>query len=1385
VQLRSSDDEAVGVVFRYQDPDHTYRFSMDRERGYRRLVRIVGGVHTTLAEDDFVYVTDQDYEIVVEAVGASLRVYQGDELVFDVVDNTFPTGSIGLYCWASEGVEFRDVRVDDFRSTAPSVYRFRFTTCWYANFFHQIHSWADEVWSLDAGDPAPLTPLLAPAVEVGGPAAWPEDAESRGFEALLQASSALSESMRAAIERLEITRVGTTDGTFGFLLHGPEPVDWNRTTLQVLEGPASSWATPPPATKLTDLGFSDGSPEEESATVLLRERGTLSRHRIQYRAFAGPIDRSLGACLLEDHFDESAGRLLVERFGPNAIDAYEIVDEGFGSSSWSSTEGAIVQSSNHYGGPWLPSAPERPGTTALIGLEAWTDVRIRVTLVPGDDDEIGVVFRYRDADNYYRFSMNRQFGYRRLVVRAAGVTSVLWEEPFVFEMSREYDLELAVFGPRILVYLDETLLLHVIDGLHLSGRIGLYCWAHQNARFERLLVESIERDPAVWTPDADVLDELDVRDAVGANAAPSSWSVQAGAIVQSSAIHVPGDPASDGTYAVGGPILEDGEFSVRIRSDDDEGIGVLFRYQDDDNYYRFSMRAATPYRRLIKKVGGVVTVLAEDAVAYTVGQSYALTVRTVGDGLAVHLDGEIVFDVVDGDLSQGMYALYCWANTGVRFERLVAVDRTRWVSSWRIHDEGSSGGPSVWEVRRGALVQSSNLWGGSTAAGDPDKPGTHVVGGEPTWTDYRLKTTVRSDDDDAIGVIFRYSDEDNFYRFSLDAERNYRRLVKKAAGVYTTLFEETGGHTPGRAATITVDVFGERIVGTVDGVRRFDLIDATHAAGKVGLYSWGNEGARFESLTVCPVPVEARALLRDRFADGDVSDWTVVDAGTISAPSSWSVEGGQLLQTSNIHSPIPASRTDPNKFGTYALAGDPTWTDYIFMARVVSNDDDAVGVLFRYQDADNYYRFTMDRQREHRQLVRRAGGVFTVLWQDGFAYQIGRSYEITVAADGDELTGWIDRLPVFRVEDSGLAQGRVGLVTWANQDAAFRQVRVYGMGERLAPTFMEDFGPGAEERWSFVDQGDQQLPSNWFFQAGELRQDANIHGDDPMRPMALPGTLALAAGTDFEDQRLTVGLRTEGDDDAIGVVFRYQDEQNYYRFSMDSSRNYRRLVKRAGGWTTLWEDTSQGYELARDYLVTVEAVGDRIRVYLDGVLLADVRDDEHDSGAIGLYCWANRGARFQRVEVTEPQWLTWKRFEREDPLPAGTRIRIFSGSEAAATPSSAGAVDRFVTEAGESGEVHFAREAVDLRLLDEHGLVVHGRRFLPPEDFTERGGRLLRNADGTACLLVPAPGDSFGRAIHRLRFTYRRDAGPGLPRLSQGGDSADEVVTLDIPPEPA
>ena len=105
----------------------------------------------------------------------------------------------------------------------------------------------------------------------------------------------------------------------------------------------------------------------------------------------------------------------------------------------------------------------------------------------------------------------------------------------------------------------------------------------------------------------------------------------------------------------------------------------------------------------------------------------------------------------------------------------------------------------------------------------------------------------------------------------------------------------------------------------------------------------------------------------------------------------------------------------------------------------------------------------------------------------------------------------------------------------------------------------------------------------------------------------------------------------------------------------------------------------------------------------------------------------------------------------------------------------------YVARLDEVGRRHFPSGPLDLRLRDPRGAVLHNRRFLPADAFADEAMRVLRNADGTAMLLAPDGGGILAEATYRVTLRYSKDAGPGLPRLSQGGDESDETAWIDIP----
>jgi hypothetical protein len=335
----------------------------------------------------------------------------------------------------------------------------------------------------------------------------------------------------------------------------------------------------------------------------------------------------------------------------------------------------------------------------------------------------------------------------------------------------------------------------------------------------------------------------------------------------------------------------------------------------------------------------------------------------------------------------------------------------------------------------------------------------------------------------------------------------------------------------------------------------------------------------------------------------------------------------------------------------------------------------------------------------------------------------------------------------------------------------------------------ESFDTPALSRWTFVDEGNQQAPSQWGVVDGALHQTSGVFGGstDPSVPDK-PGTVALVGDLDWTDYRLTVSLASDDPTGAIGAVVRYANADNYYRFSMDHEGNYRRLIKKTGGvLSVLWQDAGP-FLVGHEYVLALQCDGNLLTGYLDGTQLFQVVDDGINAGRIGLYCWANAGARFGDVLVTVPSWEPYYTFGQEPRLAAGTQVRVYSGNEQAAPLDDSGLVRRFIALGGEPGELRLPQTGADLRLVNPHGTTGHARPFLPSTDYADVPARVLRKADGTGLFIVVPSADPAGSQLtpgqYRLQLTYRRDnraVDPDSQVLSAAGRTTPERPTIDIP----
>ncbi|HEV8239544.1 MAG TPA: hypothetical protein VGS57_09265 [Thermoanaerobaculia bacterium] len=726
--------------------------------------------------------------------------------------------------------------------------------------------------------------------------------------------------------------------------------------------------------------------------------------------------------------------------------------------------------------------PARHGTVLLLADAAaaeWTDYRLSVHVRAVAGGAVGLVFRYGGPGTWYRFALQQRG--RRLVKSGAQGIAVLAEDHVAYRRNREYLLTVEAVGPSLRAYVDGEPVFAVEDAELAKGRVGLYVCESPGARFADVRVDD-------FRPAAPVVYRFQLTTSLYANFfhhlhgfEDHAWSgaLEAGAesaLAQAVpfTFAAPNEAETRAYEAVAdaalGPAARQNPLRVEVTRLTRTGGPpcLLLRAPEPLGWGRVEIALSRPAHRLPPPLPpGDVKLTGVAFTSGSEGESVSLLLRE-GMELTRH---RVELRQLPGPVSEP---------AGDPVVLLESFRDEGALARFDIVDEGS-GGPSQWRIEGGALIQLSAIGGGA----EPALPGTQALTGDGDWTNYRLSVDLRSDAGGSIGIVFRWRDAANHYRLAADATLPYRRLVKVEAGVVSVLWEDQGSYAPGEPFELVVEAFGSRLTAYLDGVRLCELVDTAHAAGRVGLYACNDPTARFERLEVRRLSLEALALLRDRFATGDLAAWSLLSEVTgvpLAGAAAWETMDGALRLQS-----LLAAGGNPDYPGAYALAGDPGWTDVLLRVRVRSHGG-AVGVVFRAQSTASYYRFAMSRERGARQLVKRSGGTTKVLWQDDVVYEADRSYELTIAAIGSSLRGWLDGVPTFVVDDGELTAGRIGLYAWSNIDAWFSEVRVWPAELAFAAwSFEEPFLALDPARWSFEDETGAVAAAPWKVEDGTLR----------------------------------------------------------------------------------------------------------------------------------------------------------------------------------------------------------------------------------------------------------------------------------------------------------
>ncbi len=185
-------------------------------------------------------------------------------------------------------------------------------------------------------------------------------------------------------------------------------------------------------------------------------------------------------------------------------------------------------------------------------------------------------------------------------------------------------------------------------------------------------------------------------------------------------------------------------------------------------------------------------------------------------------------------------------------------------------------------------------------------------------------------------------------------------------------------------------------------------------------------------------------LFADDFNDGNSLGWSVGNNCVKGVPG-WSVINNELAQTGNCRG---YSLAEGAALGSQALSSVILPVDVDIQLRLRSLDPiverGAMGILFGYQDDDNYYRFELSGLKGHRKLWRKQGpsgaGVFTELNTSSQSYVGGQWVDLRVIHQNGVIVVFVDGQQVMTAADTAFSGGQLGLFCTGNTSCSFDDI---------------------------------------------------------------------------------------------------------------------------------------------------------------------------------------------------------------------------------------------------------------------------------------------------------------------------------------------------------
>ena len=178
---------------------------------------------------------------------------------------------------------------------------------------------------------------------------------------------------------------------------------------------------------------------------------------------------------------------------------------------------------------------------------------------------------------------------------------------------------------------------------------------------------------------------------------------------------------------------------------------------------------------------------------------------------------------------------------------------------------------------------------------------------------------------------------------------------------------------------------------------------------------------------------EQNILFTEQFRyAGELRQWTITDEGPHHAPSTWHVEDGAAMDTSY----ILGFTTEGYEIGSYVLSDVINVDEFDVLVNLLSDRDELaardggpgyIGVMFGYQDADNFYRLSISGRKGYRKLEKKVNGVFSELASSTQSYSVGEWSNVRIVKRNGIIVVYVNGQQALAAQDSTFGAGKLGV----------------------------------------------------------------------------------------------------------------------------------------------------------------------------------------------------------------------------------------------------------------------------------------------------------------------------------------------------------------------